>query len=170
MADLELTVKQAANELGVSERTIRDWLRNGRLRGRQVGGRRGKEWRVSIETLGNAKQNDAADAAGGGEHGEAQAAGDGSERGDYYATLISELSSLRQEHAASKEQLERLTAVIMALEDKMERLLSPRPLDPEREVRQAEWLRRRQAVDDWRALPWWRRTLTPKPKAHHWRR
>jgi excisionase family DNA binding protein len=170
MTDLELTARQAADELGVSERTIRDWLQNGRLRGRQVDGRRGKEWRVLTESLSNTKQDDAADAAEGGERGAAQAAGDGGEYSEDYATLLSELSSLRQEHAASRKQLERLTAVIMALEDRMERLLSPRPLDPESEARQAEWLQRRQALDDWRALPWWRRVLTSRPQMHDRRR
>jgi excisionase family DNA binding protein len=169
MADRELTVKQAADELGVSERTIRDWLGNGRLRGRQVGGRRGKEWRVLTEMPGDIPHDDAADAAEGGKRDEAQAA-DGGEQSEAHTVLLSEIGALRQEHAESRRQMERLTAVIVALEDRMETLLSPRPPDPEREVRQAEWLRRRQAVDDWRALPWWRRALTAKPRVHDWRR
>jgi excisionase family DNA binding protein len=44
-----LTVAQVAEQLQVSEVTVRRWLREGSLHGRQLGGRAG--WRVSVEEL-----------------------------------------------------------------------------------------------------------------------
>jgi excisionase family DNA binding protein len=44
-----LTVAQVAEQLQVSEVTVRRWLREGALHGRQLGGRAG--WRVSVEEL-----------------------------------------------------------------------------------------------------------------------
>jgi excisionase family DNA binding protein len=44
-----LTVAQVAEQLQVSEVTVRRWLREGALVGRQLGGRAG--WRVSVEEL-----------------------------------------------------------------------------------------------------------------------
>jgi len=42
-----LTVPQAAARLQVSERTIYEWLREGKLPGRKIG----KVWRLSAEVL-----------------------------------------------------------------------------------------------------------------------
>ena len=42
-----LTVPQAAAQLQVSERTIYEWLREGKLPGRKIG----KVWRLSAEVL-----------------------------------------------------------------------------------------------------------------------
>lgn len=137
MADLELTVKQAATELGISERTCRDWLRSGRLRGGRVRGRRGDEWRVYAETLSNAKGSDAAEAAG---RGEQDAATGGGGRGDGTAALVAEVRSLREETAAYREHLERLTDQIMGLRETIQRLLPPAV-----EPAQVEQTRR----------PWW---------------
>lgn len=39
-----LTVQDVAERLQVAERTVREWLRDGRIRGRNLGGRAG--WRV----------------------------------------------------------------------------------------------------------------------------
>jgi excisionase family DNA binding protein len=44
-----LTVAEIAERLQVSEVTVRRWLREGALHGRQLGGRAG--WRVSVEEL-----------------------------------------------------------------------------------------------------------------------
>jgi excisionase family DNA binding protein len=44
-----LTVAQVAERLQVSEVTVRRWLREGALAGRQLGGRAG--WRVSSDEL-----------------------------------------------------------------------------------------------------------------------
>jgi excisionase family DNA binding protein len=44
-----LTVAQVAERLQVSEVTVRRWLREGALVGKQLGGRAG--WRVSVEEL-----------------------------------------------------------------------------------------------------------------------
>ena len=42
-----LTVPQAAAQLQVSERTIYEWLRDGKIPGRKIG----KVWRMSAEVL-----------------------------------------------------------------------------------------------------------------------
>ena len=43
------TVGQAAKLLSVSDIALRDWLRNGKLRGSKIGG--GKLWRVTDEAI-----------------------------------------------------------------------------------------------------------------------
>lgn len=45
--DTILTVSQAAAQLQVSERTIYEWLRDGKIPGRKIG----KVWRISAEVL-----------------------------------------------------------------------------------------------------------------------
>ena len=42
-----LTVPQAAEQLQVSERTVYEWLRDGKLPGRKIG----KVWRLSAEAI-----------------------------------------------------------------------------------------------------------------------
>ncbi len=42
-----LTVSQAAEQLQVSERTVYEWLRDGKLPGRKIG----KVWRLSADAL-----------------------------------------------------------------------------------------------------------------------
>ena len=49
MAGKLLTVKDVAEQLRVTERTVREWLRNGRIVGRNLGGQAG--WRVRSEDL-----------------------------------------------------------------------------------------------------------------------
>jgi len=45
--DRILTVPQAAARLQVSERTVYEWLREGKIPGRKIG----KVWRISAEVL-----------------------------------------------------------------------------------------------------------------------
>jgi len=52
MADVELTVKQAAEKLGITPRAVRERLTTGKLKGRKVEGRRGNEWRVLADAAG----------------------------------------------------------------------------------------------------------------------
>ncbi|HEV8718012.1 MAG TPA: helix-turn-helix domain-containing protein [Candidatus Binatia bacterium] len=42
-----LTVQQAAEQLQVSERTVYEWLRNGKIPGRKIG----KVWRLSEDAI-----------------------------------------------------------------------------------------------------------------------
>jgi excisionase family DNA binding protein len=42
-----LTVPQAAEQLQVSERTVYEWLRNGKIPGRKIG----KVWRLSEDAI-----------------------------------------------------------------------------------------------------------------------
>jgi len=52
MADLELTVKQAADKLGVDQRTVRRWLASGKLTGRRiVRGNLTPAWRVDAAAI-----------------------------------------------------------------------------------------------------------------------
>ncbi|MEG1501966.1 MAG: helix-turn-helix domain-containing protein [Synergistaceae bacterium] len=47
MGDLFYTVSEAAEILGLSEYTIREWLKNGKLAGKRVG----KFWRIKKESV-----------------------------------------------------------------------------------------------------------------------
>lgn len=120
--ELELTTKQAARELGIAARTVRDWLQRGKLVGRRVDGRRGREWRISADSV--AKQ--AADKAAGG--GAKTAVPVGRRGGGDYGLLIAEVRSMREENAAYREHLERLTIEFERLRTSVQRLL-PAPKD-----------------------------------------
>ena len=50
-----LTVPQAAVQLQVSERTVYEWLRDGKIPGRKIG----KVWRMSADALQNFLRGDA---------------------------------------------------------------------------------------------------------------
>ena len=49
-----LTVPQAAEQLQVSERTVYEWLREGKLPGRKIG----KVWRLSAEAINDFLRGD----------------------------------------------------------------------------------------------------------------
>jgi excisionase family DNA binding protein len=51
-----LTVPQAAEQLQVSERTVYEWLREGKLPGRKIG----KVWRLSAEAINDFLRGDVA--------------------------------------------------------------------------------------------------------------
>jgi len=49
---MEMTVKQAAEQKGVTNNTVRRWLQEGRLKGYKIEGEYGKpEWRTTEEAL-----------------------------------------------------------------------------------------------------------------------
>ena len=126
MPDLELTVKQASIELGIAARTVRDWVQRGKLVGRMVVGRRGNEWRISADSV--AKQ--AADKVAGG--GGKAAVDIGRRGGGDYGLLIAEVRSLREENAAYREHLERLTMAVVELQESVQRLLPPATVEPKK--------------------------------------
>ena len=51
-----LTVPQAAEQLQVSERTVYEWLRDGKLPGRKIG----KMWRLSADAINDFLRGDLA--------------------------------------------------------------------------------------------------------------
>lgn len=51
-----LTVSQAAEHLQVSERTVYEWLRDGKLPGRKIG----KVWRMSADAINDFLRGDVA--------------------------------------------------------------------------------------------------------------
>ncbi len=51
-----LTVTQAAEQLQVSERTVYEWLRDGKLPGRKIG----KVWRMSADVINDFLRGDIA--------------------------------------------------------------------------------------------------------------
>jgi len=56
--DLELTVKQAGQRLGLADRTIRRWCRTGKLKGRKVDRERGlQEWRIDAASVEAVRQS-----------------------------------------------------------------------------------------------------------------
>jgi len=132
MADVELTVKQAAESLAKSPRTVRRWLESGKLSGRRVDrGNLGATWRVSGESV----RRVAADVL----HG--QVSGDtphGHPTDTLTADLVAEVRSLREENAEYRGHLERLTLEIAELRTLVGRML-PAAQEPDAERR-----------------PWWR--------------
>ena len=126
MPDIELTTKQAAEELGVADRTVRRWLKQGKLTGRKVvRGNLGEAWRISAASV----RRKAADSA----HGQQPAAIAQGQPTDAVTVgqiqvLVNEVRSLREENAAYREHLERLTIEFERLRTSVQRLL-PAPKD-----------------------------------------
>ncbi len=125
---LELTVKQAAIDLGLSERTVRRYLATAKLEGRKVERGQGrKEWAID----GDSVRRLAADTR---KRGRGQKL-----RTD---TLASEIRSLREEVKAQREQIARLTVEV----ERQGRALLPPPEHKESEgrwVRFWDWATRR---------------------------
>jgi len=51
-----MTIKEACIEMGVSERTLRRWVKSKKVQAEQVQGAYGLEWRISVDSLTTAKQ------------------------------------------------------------------------------------------------------------------
>ncbi len=115
MADLELTVKQAAVALDKSERSVRRYLRQGRLRGRKVAasetGGGLEKWVIESASV----RSLAADMSVG------QTAPDST------GHVADELRSLRQENAEYRELLQRLITEIGDLKNMLKALPPARP-------------------------------------------
>ena len=122
MADLEFTVKQAARELGVTPRTVRNWCSTGRLVGKKKPGKYGPRWLISADDVRRKRVEGRA------ELGRGRGGGDGS------VLVLGELRSLREELAAYREHLERLTIII-------QRQLPAAPPQPPWYQRAWGWLR-----------------------------
>jgi len=139
MAQLELSVKQAALTLGVAERTCRKWVEEGKLEGRKVRNGNRDVWRIPAEACRKLRPDfTAAQDAVSAESGAASRAAE---------VLVDEVRSLREENAEYRRVLElqaqafgRLTDRIAALEDAL-RLLPPAPT-PEPEAQADGWLKR----------------------------
>lgn len=54
--DEGLTIKQAAEQLGISPRTARRWIADGRLQAEKVPGPYGPEWRIPAAAVNTAQQ------------------------------------------------------------------------------------------------------------------
>ena len=148
MADLELTVKQAALELGIAERTCRKWLGQGKIEGRK--GRKGSRavWRVSADAVRKLRPEQSAvqDAV----YAEQTSLIGPDSRAA--SAVLGELRSLREENAEYRRVIELQTQAIHAFEERLtsveaanqevvglvHRLLPP-AIDEERKAR-----------------PWWR--------------
>ena len=111
--EVELTVNQVANELGISPRTVRRWLASGRLAGRKVDRRDGRgnlgfEWRVSADGVRRMAADVSADVPRRTLSADApsdSATADGE-------ALLDEVRSLREENVEYRLQLERLTEAV----------------------------------------------------------
>ena len=102
MADAELTVKQAARELGRSARTVRDWAQRGTLSGRRIRGRRGMEWRIAADSV---RRKAADHAAGATRRGGGDAATEAGDAAGGYSALVEEVRSLREDNAEYRAHL-----------------------------------------------------------------
>ena len=128
MADIELTVRQAAKELRISERSVRRYLATGKLEGRLVDRESLKPiWRVSAASVRRlVKPQDSAT---------------GQAAGKDVSDLVAEVRMLREEGAQYREQIERLT---MAFED-LKRSLPPvkveEPAEEKPEVKVSWWVK-----------------------------
>lgn len=124
-----LTVRQAARDLGIAERTCRKWLEVGRLKGRKD--RKGDRdvWRVSAEACRKLRPD--VGAAQGSESAAQTAAPHAA------AALLDEVRSLREEGTEYRRVIElqahaiaALAARIADLEASVQKALPPAP-DPE---------------------------------------
>ena len=125
MADIELTVRQAAKELRLSERSVRRYLATGKLEGRLVDRESLKPiWRVSAASVRRlVKPQDSAT---------------GQAAGKDVSDLVAEVRMLREEGAQYREHIERLT---MAFEE-LKRALPPATTEePDPEVKLTWWRR-----------------------------
>lgn len=117
MEELRYTVKQAARELQVSPRTVRRWIDSGRLTGQKVvRGNLGIEWRISADSVRRVSADS---------RGHSSTATVRGQPTDMTAELLEEVRSLREEGAAYREHLERMTMEIAALREHVQRLLPP---------------------------------------------
>ena len=139
MAELWLTVKQAAQELGISPRTVRQWLRRGKLVGKKVRGKRCREWRVSADSVRRNKS--ARDAARGIQDAESAPSGRGNELAALVESLLAEIRSLREENAEYRQHLERLTMEIEELREQLLPALPPGEGAESQAKKQPWWLR-----------------------------
>jgi len=107
MADLEWTVKQAAQALVKSERTVRRYLAQGRLRGRKVAGPDSgpapEKWLIEAASVRSLAADLRADTT------------TGQTAADTIGQVADELRSLRQENAEYRELLSRLLGEIEKL-------------------------------------------------------
>ena len=143
MADVELTVKQAAESLAKSPRTVRRWLESGKLSGRRVDrGNLGATWRVSGESV----RRVAADVL----HGQVSTdTAHGHSTDTLTADLVAEVRSLREENAEYRGHLERLTLEIGELRETIQKALPAATLtetEPGAQTAGEEKVQR----------PWWR--------------
>lgn len=117
MEELRYTVKQAARELQVSPRTVRRWIDSGRLTGQKVvRGNLGMEWRISADSVRRVSADS---------RGHSSTATARGQPTDMTAELLEEVRSLREEGAAYREHLERMTMEIARLREQVQRLLPP---------------------------------------------
>lgn len=135
MADIELTVKQVAADLRTSERNVRRWLAQGRLRGRrEVRGNLGYTWRIDADSVRRVATEEPTDTAPadiihGNEADTLSAA--------QVAALADEVRSLREEGAEYRQVIELQAKAISGLAwevkgltdevSQMQRLLGPAP-------------------------------------------
>lgn len=127
MPEVAYTVKQAANELQVSTRTVRRWLRNGKLHGHLVGRDDGlKEWRIDAVSLMTVRGGRQSRPKSGGKSLDA---------------LSDEIRLLREQNAEYLQAIGQLAGRVAALERTLQRLLPPAssPAGPRAPI------------------PWWRR-------------
>jgi excisionase family DNA binding protein len=160
MPDLWLTPVQASRELGVSERTVRRWIGEGRLRGQQI--KRGKKsmWRVERLSVLAVREEQA---PAGGEV--AEAAGSGGEVAPpppavsvlQLDTLVSEVRSLREENAEYRRVIEIQAGAVERLRQEVTELrgLIERALPPPREEETVEAVGA-DSPDIPERVPWWR--------------
>ena len=136
MAEIWLSVKAAARELGIAERTCRKYLEEGKLEGRKVLKGNREVWRVFPEACRKIRPDiQGPETAVPSAQSEAQA-------------VLEELRSLRQENAEYRQVIElqaqateRLAARIAALEDMIQKALPPAVEESDPEVKLTWWRR-----------------------------
>ena len=121
MAELELTVKQAAKDLRTTPRTIRRWIKAGKLTGRKVDRRTntgtfGQQWLITADSVRRMTADITPDTTGRTLQADTPS--------DTVTTeLLDEVRSLRQENAEYRAHLERLTVAV----EELTKALPPAP-------------------------------------------
>ena len=111
MPDLELTTQQAADELGVTTRTVCNWCNAGKLVARKERGKFGDRWLVSAQSVTEKGSEASTEAKR------------GSVETGLSRQVLDELRRLREENAEYRQHLELLTIRIDQLQQAVTRLL-----------------------------------------------
>ncbi len=159
MPELWLTPVQASRELGISERTVRRWIAEGRLRGQQI--RRGKKmmWRVerlSVLAVKEAEPGQAVEVVESPESGgEAAVPTPPAVSAVQMDALVREVRSLREENGEYRRVIEIQAGAVDRLRQEVTELrgLIERALPPPREEEPVEATEPDMSPEP---VPWWR--------------
>lgn len=164
MAELWLTPVQASRELGVSERTVRRWIVEGRLRGQKIKHGKKAMWRVErLSVLAVKEDRGGEEPAGTVESGADRGEAGLVQSGEAVSALqmdavVREIRSLREENAEYRRVIEIQAGAVERLRQEVTELrgLIERALPPPREEETVEVVEPEEPEPPSAPTPWWR--------------